>query len=134
MNRYLSVSDLIRINKRMVSKWGGIAGVRDCALLESAVARPQSGYYHDVIEEAAALCESLLQNHPFLDGNKRAAVVATAVFLRWNGYRLQFTDREMYDWLMQLFETGRVTKQELDTWFREHTVPATPPDNSALPS
>ena len=122
MNRYLSVSDLIRINERMVSKWGGIAGVRDHALLESAVARPQSGYYQDVVEEAAALCESLLQNHPFLDGNKRAAVVATAVFLRWNGYRLRFTDHEMYDWLMQLFETGRVTKQALDAWFREHIV------------
>ena len=90
--------------------------------LESAVARPQSGYYQDVIEEAAALCESLLQNHPFLDGNKRAAIVATAVFLRWNGYRLQFTDHEIYDWLMQLFETSRVTKQALDAWFRAHII------------
>lgn len=122
MSRYLSVSDLIRINQRMVSKWGGIAGVRDYALLESAAARPQCGYYSDVIEEAAALCESLLQNHPFLDGNKRAAVVATAVFLRWNGYRLQFADREMYDWLMQLFETDRITKQALEAWLRSHAI------------
>jgi death on curing protein len=51
-----------------------------------------TGYY--VIQEAAALCESLLQNHPFVDGNKRAAVATTAAFLRWNGYRLQFADRD----------------------------------------
>lgn len=122
MNRYLSVSDLIHINERTVAKWGGTAGLRDRALLESAVARPQSGYYADVIEEAAALCESLLQNHPFLDGNKRAAVVATAVFLRWNGYRLQFADREMYDWLMHLYDSGRVVKRELEAWLRAHAV------------
>lgn len=122
MSRYLSISDLIRINERMVRRWGGIAGIRDQFLLESAVARPQTGYYQDVIEEAAALCESLLQNHPFLDGNKRSAIVATAVFLRWNGYRLEFLDREMYDWLMSLYEAGRVTKHNLELWFRAHVV------------
>ena len=106
----------------MVSKWGGVAGVRDQGLLESAVARPRTGYYRDVIEESAALCESLLQNHPFLDGNKRAAVVATAVFLRWNGYRLEFADREFYDWLMGLYDTGQVNKTSLETWFRAHAV------------
>jgi death-on-curing protein len=124
VNRYLSAADLIRINKRMVTKWGGLAGVRDEGLLESAVARPQTGYYQDVIEEAAALCESLLQNHPFLDGNKRAAVVATAVFLRWNGFRLEFVDREMYDWLMNLYSAGRVTKQSLGAWIRAHAFEA----------
>lgn len=122
MNRYLSVNDLIRINQRMISKWGGIAGVRDEALLESAVNRPRTGYYRDVIEEAAALCESLLQNHPFLDGNKRTAVVATAVFLRWNGYRMQFADHEMYSWLMGLYETQQLRKQFLESWIRAHVV------------
>jgi death-on-curing protein len=122
VTRYLTVADLIRINGRMVERWGGLAGIRDIALLESALARPKSGYYADVIEEAAALCESLLQNHPFIDGNKRSAVVATAVFLRWNGYRLQFSDREMYDWLMGLFESGGVRKSTLEAWFRTHAV------------
>jgi death-on-curing protein len=120
VTRYLSVADLIRINERLVERWGGIAGVRDEGLLESALARPQSGYYQDLIEEAAALCESLLQNHPFLDGNKRAAIVATAVFLRWNGLKLQFADREMYDWLMNLYDTGTVRKDALETWLRAH--------------
>ena len=65
---------------------------------------------------------SLLQKHPFLDGNKRAAVVATAVFLRWNGYRMQFADDEMYDWLMNLYETRQVRKQFLESWIRSHVV------------
>jgi len=108
----------------MVQKWGGMAGLRDRGLLESAVARPQSGYYADIIEEAAALCESLLQNHPFIDGNKRSAVVATAVFLRWNGFQLQFSDIEMYDWLMSLYEKGSINKWALDVWLRAHAVEA----------
>ncbi len=122
MNRYLAVADLIRINVRMTAKWGGLAGVRDLGMLESAVARPQTGYYLDLIEEAAALCQSVLQNHPFLDGNKRTAVVATAVFLRWNGYKLQFLDREMYEWLMRLYEAGGVTKHSLEAWIRAHAT------------
>jgi death-on-curing protein len=122
VKRYLSVADLIRINERMVAKWGGLAGVRDHAALDSAAARPMTGYYADVIQEAAALCESLLQNHPFVDGNKRAAVVATAVFLRWNGYKLHFADRAMYDWLMSLYDGGRVTKDNLEAWIRAHAI------------
>ena len=110
------------INNRMTEKWGGLAGIRDSALLESALARPQTGYYQDLIEEASALCESLLQNHPFLDGNKRSAIVATAVFLRWNGYKLKFADREMYDWLMSVYDEGRVTKSVLEVWLRDHCV------------
>lgn len=122
MIHYLTVADLIRINDRMARRWGGMSGLRDISLLESAIARPQSGYYSDIIEEASALCESLLQNHPFIDGNKRSAIVATAAFLRWNGYKLEFSDREMYDWLMSLYETGSVNKLSLDAWFRAHAV------------
>lgn len=124
MTRYLSVADIIQINLEMVEQWGGLSGIRDSGALESAAARPQSGYYTDVIEEAAALCESLLQNHPFVDGNKRTAVTATGVFLRLNGYELIFVDREMYDWLMNLYSTNRVTKLALDVWLRAHSAPA----------
>ncbi|MDQ2711385.1 MAG: hypothetical protein M3Y24_03970 [Acidobacteriota bacterium] len=62
MTRYLTVTDLIRINDRMTQKWGGAAGVRDQGLLESAVARPQTGYYRDLVEEAGALCEAVPLN------------------------------------------------------------------------
>jgi len=65
----------------------------------------------------------LLQNHPFVDGDKRTAITATGVFLRLNNYELVFVDSEMYDWLMNLYETGRVTKMMVDAWLRIHAAP-----------
>lgn len=122
MTVYLSVEQLLLINVEMIKEWGGIAGVRDRRALEAAVARPLSGYYADLIEQAAALCESLLQNHPFIDGNKRSAIAATGVFLRMNDYELIFVDREMYNWLMNLYETNRVTKAAIEVWLRTHAI------------
>ena len=106
----------------MISRFGGTRGVRDANGLHSAVGRPQSGYYSDVIEEAAALFESLSQNHPFLDGNKRTAMTATAVFLRLNGYKLEFDDVEAYEWLIELYEMGSVKKAAIDEWLRAHVI------------
>ena len=120
MSRYLSVNEVIEINAEMVSKFGGIHGLRDSGALQSAVGRLESGYYADAIEEAAALFESLSQNHPFLDGNKRTAITATGVFLLLNGYRLLFDDLEAYKWLIGLYETGRVNKATIETWLRQH--------------
>jgi death-on-curing protein len=91
--------------------------------LESALARPQSGYYADLIQEAAALWESLSQNHPFIDGNKRTAVTVTAAFLKINGYQLRFQDLEAFSFLSGLYETGRMRFEALDRWLREHVVP-----------
>ncbi len=87
------------------------------------MARPQSGYYVDLIQEAAALWESLSQNHPFIDGNKRAALTVTAAFLRINGYQLRFQDLDAFSFLNGLYETGRMRFEELDRWLREHVVP-----------
>ena len=108
------------INAAVIEKFGGISGLRDRRVLEAAIARPQIGYYSDLMAEAAALFESLLQNHPFLDGNKRTAVTATSVFLVLNGYQLVFKDDEMYEWLIQLLQTGRVNKANLEDWLRQH--------------
>jgi death-on-curing protein len=120
VSRYLSVSEVIEINAEMVSKFGGIHGLRESGALQSAVGRLESGYYADAIEEAAALFESLSQNHPFLDGNKRTAITATGVFLLLNGYRLLFDDLEAYKWLIGLYETGRVDKATIERWLRQH--------------
>lgn len=94
--------------------------MRDLGLLEAAVARPQSGYYADLLEEASALFESLAQNHPFLDGNKRTAITATAIFLRLNGYKLVFQDPEAYNWLMKLYDQGSLNRTAIETWLRQH--------------
>ncbi|MGA7237094.1 MAG: type II toxin-antitoxin system death-on-curing family toxin [Bryobacteraceae bacterium] len=94
--------------------------MRDRGALEAALARPQGGYYSDLIQEAAAPWESLSQNHPFLDGNKRTAVTVTAGFLKVNGYRLEFDDRQAFAFLMNLYETGRMRFPEIETWLRQH--------------
>lgn len=70
------------------------------------------------------MCESLLQNHPFIDGNKRSAITAAGIFLRMNNYELIFVDREMYDWLMNLYDTNRVNKAAIEAWLRTHVIPA----------
>ena len=81
MTSYPTVDEVIAVHARLIARFGGSLGIRDRGALESALARPQSGYYDDIIQEAAALWESLSQNHPFVDGNKRVAVTVTAAFL-----------------------------------------------------
>jgi death-on-curing protein len=120
VSRYLSANEVIEINAEVVHKFGGIHGLRDSGALQSALGRLESGYYADAIEEAAASFESLSQNHPFLDGNKRTAITATGVFLLLNGYRLRFDDLEAYDWLIELYESGRVRKLTIEPWLRGH--------------
>ena len=85
---YLTIADVLAIHAVLLKRYGGAGGVRDLGLLEAAVFRPRSGYYSSVAQEACALLESLLINHPFVDGNKRAAFAACDVFLRVNGLRI----------------------------------------------
>lgn len=120
MTFYPGLGDVLLVHRTLIERFGGSHGLRDRGALESALARPQSGYYRDLIEEAAALWESLSQNHPFIDGNKRVAVTVTAAFLRVNGYRLTFTDASAYSFLSDLYETGRMRFTELDAWLRQH--------------
>ena len=68
---FLSRDEVLEIHRALLERFGGAAGVRDLGLLESALHRPQTGYYADLAEMAAALFESLIMNHPFIDGNKR---------------------------------------------------------------
>ncbi len=90
------------------------------------MARPQSGYYEDIIQEAAALWESLSQNHPFIDGNKRVAVTVTAALLKINGYLLEFDDLEAFSFLIGLYESGTMQFVELEKWLRVHAELSSP--------
>src|SRR5262249_44330907 len=117
---YPTFDEVVAAHELLIARFGGSVGVRDRGLLESALARPKSGYYSDLIQEAAALWESLSQNHPFFDGNKRVAVAVTAAFLKVNGYDLQFDDREAYVFLISLYESGQMRFVVLDGWLREH--------------
>lgn len=122
MTSYPTVEQVIAVHAQLIARFGGSLGIRDRGALESALARPQSGYYSDIIQEAAALWESLSQNHPFVDGNKRVAVTVTAAFLRVNRYRLEFDDIEAFHFLIGLYETGRLRFEQLETWLRQHAV------------
>ena len=126
MTRYPTVEETVAVHGRLIARFGGSEGLRDRVALESALARPRCGYYSDLIQEAAALWESLSQNHAFVDGNKRVAVTMTAVFLRVNGYRLEFNDLDAFSFLMDLYETGRMRFKELDRWLRQHAAVANP--------
>jgi death-on-curing protein len=120
---YPSLDEVLSAHERLLVLFGGTQGIRDRGALEAALARPQSGYYRDVIEQAAALLESLSQNHPFVDGNKRAAIAVTAAFLRINGFRLEFDDIEAYHFLIQLYESNQFRWERLEPWLREHAHP-----------
>ncbi|HVP48802.1 MAG TPA: type II toxin-antitoxin system death-on-curing family toxin [Bryobacteraceae bacterium] len=127
MTYYPDVEDIIFAHSRLIARFGGSVGIRDRAGLESALARPQTGYYEDLIQEAAALWESLSQNHPFVDGNKRTAVTVMAAFLRVNGYVLEFDDVAAFQFLIGLYESGTFRFAELESWLRRHARMAGPP-------
>src|ERR1700733_24332 len=104
---HLTVAEVIEMQLQLVDEFGGLHGIRDAGLLESAVMRPQNGYYSNIIEEAAALMESLANNHAFHDGNKRISFSATDVFLRANGYVLDVDGLEAHK-----FITGAMERNE----------------------
>jgi death-on-curing protein len=120
MTDYLTLAEVLAMHADQIERYGGSHGVRDPGLLESALFRPQTGYYADLIEEAAALWESLSGNHPFLDGNKRTAFAATYTFLAINGARLTANAIETQDFVLALYEKNQFTFDNLAPWLRSH--------------
>lgn len=120
---HLTVDELLAIHDALIETFGGAGGLRDGGLLESALFRPQTGYYADLTEMAAALFESLLMNHPFVDGNKRIAFFATDVFLRLNGYRFVVDADEAHAFLIGLLESAKCDFDSLLPWIRPHVNP-----------
>ena len=111
-----SFEDVMAMHERLIEMFGGSFGIRDEGALASALMRPQIGYYDSILEEAAALMESLANNHPFIDGNKRVAFFATEAFLRANGYFIDCDDEDAYEFFMHLFETHSFRYAELLKW------------------
>ena len=122
MTDYLTFADILTIHADQIDRYGGSDGLRDLGQLESALFRPQTGYYADVIAEAAALWESLSQNHPFVDGKKRTAFAATYTFLAINDFEITSDPDETYDFLIGLYETSELNFDQLEAWLREHVV------------
>lgn len=124
---YLTAADVLGMHAVLMQRYGGATGLRDPGALEAALFRPQTGYYDDIVAEAASLMESLAINHPFLDGNKRIAFAATDVFLRINGWRLNRAPSQIYSEMMQMFESGHFDMAHLEPWLRAFAVNPTPP-------
>ncbi len=119
---YLTVADVLGMHAVLMQRYGGAPGVRDPGALEAALFRPQTGYYEDIVAEAAALMESLAINHPFVDGNKRIAFAAADVFLRINGWRLQRPPMQIHAEMMKLLESGTFDIAHLEPWLRDFAV------------
>jgi death on curing protein len=117
---YLTVGEVLEIHRELIESYGGIHGLRDQRLLESAVFRPQVGYYHTIVEEAAALMESLANNHPFLDGNKRVAFAAAHTFLLINGYDLDVEPGVAADFVIQSLDRREFRFGKILSWIAAH--------------
>lgn len=117
--QHLTADEVLAIQEKLIAAFGGRAGLQDRGLLESALHRPQTGYYADLAEMATALFESLIINHPFADGNKRVAFFATDVFLRMNGYLLDVDDEKAYAFLTRLLESHSCDFEHLLPWIRQ---------------
>ncbi|MCR9120759.1 MAG: type II toxin-antitoxin system death-on-curing family toxin [Phyllobacteriaceae bacterium] len=121
--QYLSLGDVLFIHREQLRLFGGAPGIRDLGLIEAALLRPQTGYYGGIIEEAAALWESLAMNHGFVDGNKRVAFASVDIFLELNGYRISAEPQAVIDFIYKRLETGTMNKLALARWLAAHVRP-----------
>lgn len=123
---FLTTTQVLFIHDRAVKRFGGSHGVRDLGLVESAVARPQATFggkylYHSMFDKAAALLQSLLKNHPFVDGNKRTALASSALFLWKNGYKLTNVHKEEVEFAVRV-DNGNLTVDQISKWLKEHSA------------
>lgn len=118
---YPTLEETLELHKRLVERFGGSYGVRDKGLLQSALSRPQSGYYETLSEQAAALLQSLAQNHSFVDGNKRVAFALMAIFLRMNRYRLKVTPDNGETFLINRVINAKADLVEITEWIEKYS-------------
>ncbi len=123
MPTYLTLDEVLRMHEMLLAAFGGAKGIRDMGLIESALLRPQTGYYADLIEEAAALWESMAMNHGFVDGNKRVAFACVELFLQLNGVDIGASNTELEVFIYSNLEAGTFRKDALERWLHEHTEP-----------
>ena len=128
MTRYLTLVEVLELHRTMLERWGGAGGIRDINALESALAQPRQSFggqdlYPDLATKAAALCFSLVLNHPFVDGNKRVGHAAMEVFLLLNGLELRATVDEQEQLMLRL-AAGHLKRDALVEWVKQHMAPA----------
>lgn len=122
--RYLTLGEVVALHRAILAATGGAEGIRDLGGLESALAQPKATFdgsdlYPSVVDKASALAFGLAMNHPFLDGNKRIAHAAMAVFLDLNGFALEATVDEQERLMLDL-AAGQMSRSDLTTWLQGH--------------
>lgn len=121
--RFLELSEILLIHDVQIARFGGMPGIRDRGLLESALAQPKATFGGELLhptihEQAIAYLYHMAKNHPFIDGNKRTAFAAMDVFLRVNGYVLKLTDTQIYNLVLQVVQ-GALSKEELANYLAQ---------------
>lgn len=117
---YPTLGEVLELHRILIERFGGSGGIRDLGLLQSALMRPQTGYYATLSLEAAALLQSLCQNHAFLDGNKRVAFAVTAIFLRMNGFRLKVDADNGESFLIKDVIGKKADIEKIASWLEKH--------------
>ena len=128
MTRYLTISEIISIYQQVMRQSGGLAGIRDLGALESAAAQPRATFdgqdlYPSIAEKAATLAFALIQNHPFIDGNKRIGHAAMEIFLVLNGYEIQ-ADVDEQEHLVLRIASSAISRVQLTEWIQHHLQPS----------
>lgn len=126
---YVTLGEAIEMHRQLIEEFGGMHGVRDKGLLEAAIFRPQSGYHDDLIHEAAALMESLANNHAFLDGNKRISFAVTDTFLRVNGQHLEVEPLTAHKFITASIGKREFGIRQIREWLSDHARPLKEPSN-----
>jgi death-on-curing protein len=120
------LEDILELHNKSILDFGGSHGVRDLGLVESAIARPFQTFggdelYKNIFEKAAALGESLIINHPFVDGNKRTGMLAMVSLLMSSGYLFTATPDNLYNFIIDI-ATGNISFDGIVEWLKENTV------------
>ena len=121
---FLDLDHTLRLHCSLIEQYGGTEGIRDVGLLQSAIAMPQAAYggeylHRDIFEMAAAYLYHVVQNHPFLDGNKRTGAASAIVFLALNGIEIDNDEQGLVDLTLSV-ATGQAGKAEIAAFFRSH--------------
>ena len=123
---YLSITQVLAIHDQMIRRFGGSLGIRDLGLIESAIARPKATFdgvdlYHTLFDKAAALLQSLLKNHPFIDENKRTALSSAGIFLALNGYKLINKNKQEVTFTLDV-AIDKLTLKEISAWLKKYST------------
>jgi death-on-curing protein len=124
--RYLSLSEILELHDRIIEATGGARGIRDIRALESAINQPRLTFdrtdlYPNIIAKAAALCFSLVMNHPFIDGNKRIGHAAMETFLILNEFEIEASIDEQEKIILDL-ASGKLNREEFTSWLNKHVI------------